>query len=733
MFGASIAVKRAVLRLSWQIANTLFLGCAMWWTSRWQAATVMSSAALSVGIVALFYFLALLLIAWLLYCTSSWFKSRLFIIVGFAVLFVWGSTAYFCWPVDREEGETPSRAVLMAEAPTRLLSCFLSGSLLEKAPNDKAQLHYELFHLLLMLYLGGWAFSIWGRGAMNRLRRRGASGRHLDVFWGVNEQGMLLAQDILAHALFRQVEFNIPEDVFSGDEGEGLTHSLDTMNCLWLPVDLDRLRPTHLKGTAHYFLSDSSAENVRVAAALAAMLPEKVSGEKKTFHVRIDSSADERFFYDWADSVKDKVDVTVVRESEMIARQLLADHSILTSCPGVTVDSDTAHVEGGVRLLLIGCGAVGWDVIERTICESRFSLPDGKELPIACTVIDKDPHVADEFREFAGEAVSAYNVSFLQKDVTGSDFPAWEADRLSDLNRVVLCLPTDDLNIGTLYHIERAMTERRSEDKGVQKEDRIAARIFVKVRNPENHACLADIVRKKATGGDRFFRQVELFGNLERIYRERFFNYDTLVEIAYVLNAYYNPQRWMDVKKDRDEIRDLWARASHEDRWSSLSSAAGEWNALRLLGFVPTKRKGTGADGDLVACQARVAERIDILARNEHFRWNAWHRLHGYRRWDLDHPPVEDEAEKKANKLKAFRRHAAIVDYDDLPSVDRRLAVAIDPAAAAGLPEGCFKNDGSYTLQGKTYPCMQRKDRDFCRAIPANMMNAGYRVRHVRQ
>ena len=648
---------------------------------------------------------------------------------GFVVLFIWGSTAYFCWPVDREEGETPSRTVLMVEAPTRLLSCFLSGSLLEKAPNDKAQFHYELFHLLLILYMGGWAFSVWGRGAMNRLRRHGTRGRHLDVFWGVNEQGILLAQDIVAHSPIRQIEFNISEEVFSGEDGEDVVRSLDAMDCMWIPVDLDKLRPTHLKGDAHYFLSDSSAENVRVASALAALLPEKVSGEKKTFHVRIDSSADERFFYDWADSVKDKVDVTVVRESDMIARQLLAKYPILTSCPGVTVKSDTAHVEGGVRLLLVGFGAVGWDVLERTICESRFSMPNGKELPISCTVVDKDSHVEEEFREFAGEAVSAYNVSFAQIDVEGSKFPTWIAAHISEFNRVVLCLPSDEQNISTLYRIERALVESCNVRKFVQNANSFVPNIFVKVLDPGRHACLAEIIRKKDAAGEVFFRQVELFGNLERIYREKFFNYDTLVEIAYVLNAYYNTQRWMDIKKDRNEIRELWARASLDDRWSSLSSAAGEWNALRLLGFVP-KTHGCGM-GVASECARKIEAVIDVLARNEHFRWNAWHRLHGYRMWDLDHPPIEKEAEKKANKLKVFRRHAAIVDYDDLPSVDKRIAAAIDAEAAYGLLDECFKDDGSYMLQGKVYLCMQRKDRDFCRSIPENMAKAGYGIASI--
>ena len=290
----------------------------------------------------------------------------------------------------------------------------------------------------------------------------------------------------------------------------------------------------------------------------------------------------------------------------------------------------------------------------------------------------------------------------------------------------MLCLPSDELNISTLYRIESALVESRSESKFAQNANSFVPNIFVKVRDPGRHACLAEIIRKKGAAGEVFFRQVELFGNLERIYCEKFFNYDTLVEIAYVLNAYYNTQRWMDIKKDRNEIHELWARASLDDRWSSLSSAAGEWNALLLLGFTPQTR-GCGMD---VAseCASKIEAVIDVLARNEHFRWNAWHRLHGYRRWDLDHPPVEEEVEKKANKLKKLRRHAAIVDYDDLPSVDRRLAAAIDPASAAGLSEVCFKDDGAYSLGGKTYLCMQRKDRDFCRSIPENMKKAGCRV-----
>ena len=64
-------MKRFLLQSLWKIVIALVLCGGMWGTSRWLAATPSVNALLNVVIVALFYLLMLLLIGWLLYCTSS--------------------------------------------------------------------------------------------------------------------------------------------------------------------------------------------------------------------------------------------------------------------------------------------------------------------------------------------------------------------------------------------------------------------------------------------------------------------------------------------------------------------------------------------------------------------------------------------------------------------------------------------------------------------------------------
>lgn len=662
-------------------------------------------------------------LGWLLYCTRGLFKSKFTKVVMFAVLFVWGCSSYFCWPVDRVAGESANDGIaLKLESMNRLFACCFSGSSFEQVPVDGSRLNYELFHCALVFFLGGWAFSFWGAGFVNILRRCWTRDCNLSVIWGVSEQGLYLARDIVSTDAVRQVEFNVPQEMFEKDEEGEFIRQLDDLDCFWSAVDFAHVMPRHLKGCEHYFLSASSEENVRLADALIGLLPEKPVGEMKTFHVRIDSSMDEESFYEWADSVKEKVDVAIVRESELIARRFVRDYSVLESCPGITVGKN-GRVAGEMRLLLVGLGAIGWDILERMIGESRFSRADGKEMPFSCLVVDNDRKAWDDFCSYCPEAVQAYNLSFEERDVESPFFPSWLAQRLSTFNRVVLALPRDDTNVSTLMRLRRAAIEQ-----GVvrQKEWLTSPefpRVFVKVLSPERHALLERV--RNSRHGDVFLSRVRYYGDLKTAYSRRSLDFDTLYEIASVLNAYYETQDWLDWATHREEIVRRWRQATWNSRWSSLASAAGEWNALRLLGFSADRSSG-GGEGDVDKCKQALVENLDTLARNEHFRWNAWHRMRGYRRWDLEDPPIEGEAKKKANKLEDFRRHAAIVDYDDLPAVDLRLARAIDAEGAARLSPNVFANDGVYGLGGNRYPCNQKKDRDFCRTIADNVIRAGF-------
>lgn len=719
-------MRRTLFQLSWKVLNTLLLTGLFWlcyhWTSAYGRPIASVPAVLSA--VAL-YVSAFVLLGWLIYCLCPLFRARWFKTLGFAVLFIWGATAYFCWPVDRGDKQPNVDATLVTEAPTRLLSCFLSGSLLESVPEDGSQFHYELFHLILILYMGGWAFALWGRSSLNNLRRRGILDRHLHVFWGVTEQGAVLARDIIRRSAILQVEFNIPLAKFDAEEAEEDVRKIEKIDCVWLGVDYGRISRSNLKGCVHYFLSDSGRENVRLANELVKLLPSSPRGEKKTFHVRIEPSADEQSFYDWADAVKDKVDVVIVRESEMVSRQLMTNYPILTQCPGVSFNSETALTNGGVRLLLIGFGATGWDVLERLVTESRFSVAGGRELPFEAVVLDKSESVEREFAEYCPEAVAAYHVSFVKMDVFSPEFLSWITTNMGRFNRIVLALGGDDANISALCRIERRLVEKGIVRTGEWLAEAEKPRVFVTVKSPERSETFGTVLASKSS--DPFYSRVRLIGNLDEIYLKAFFNFDDLYEIASVLHGYHATGRWMSRREDRVELDALWSSANFSDRNSSLSSASGERNSVRLLGYALSSDAKRGKFSVRESCALRLEDpqTLDVLARNEHYRWNAWHRMQGYRVWDMNTPPIEDEREKKANKLKVFRRHAAIVDYDCLPEVDMRILAARDPLTASCLSRMDFVDDGSAALPDG-YTCMQKWDREFCRQIVINLEKAGY-------
>ncbi len=143
-----------------------------------------------------------------------------------------------------------------------------------------------------------------------------------------------------------------------------------------------------------------------------------------------------------------------------------------------------------------------------------------------------------------------------------------------------------------------------------------------------------------------------------------------------------------------DDFKDYYwcSKTPFLNQQSSRASALSQRNLIRLLGF-----KMVNKDNDAHAVSKKEfqdklnslsknkkdignSESIfTVLARNEHLRWNAYERMLGISCWDLKTPPLEEVVDKKAKQIAKYNKHAYLVEFDELPMVDYKIACSINP------------------------------------------------------
>lgn len=136
-------------------------------------------------------------------------------------------------------------------------------------------------------------------------------------------------------------------------------------------------------------------------------------------------------------------------------------------------------------------------------------------------------------------------------------------------------------------------------------------------------------------------------------------------------------------------------------------------------------------EDELERLRNAVVERDDEIAEDEHLRWMAFHFVRGVNCWNLNRHPINKVKDQyrglkiKANQTDVFNAHAALVDFAELPKVDRELDMAkgipfeeADKWLGQGGYSGkngrglCCKNDHDYVASRKN--SLQANDYMFC-------------------
>lgn len=706
----------------------------------------------SVYIDALFYLSVLITTGWLFYMLAPLMRNKTLSAGLFTVLFVWGCVLYFRSPVKESDViYSPWKIERQIEAPNRAVASFFPSrggfEAIAKADDAALRLHYFIFQTAVLFYVALLMFSIFGRGIVNQARKWVTPWRRLNVFWGRSDAGMLLARNIMETSVRDQVFFMLQQRSGDGDEWRTLTHDIDRMDAMWaftydsnaVESDVSHDTLAQAKGRRHFFLDESGYVNVSRADRLVKVLREwkdtrsrrngfwcffsalragihrwYLSGcrEKPFFYVRVESSADELTYKQWASSVRDVVTPILISESQLVAKDFIAQHPML-KMPRIVIDTENAVVkEGEFNVLLVGFGATGQSILNEIVCNSQFVRSyDSKTglpitVPLHVDIVEQDKKVVEEYCIRHPLATRhpvfspkddpvRYDVNFVEDSVRVEDktFDDWFRRRLAGgknpYNRIIVCLKGDEKTIGISGKIiEFARRQGVEIEPGV---------VFARVKDPARNRYLhtekdvyCSIFSRGGIADERVC--VTPFGNLHDIYSFGRINVEIVDTMAKVLNSRYGDYgRELAAPEQREAA---WENASFFDQLSSRASAEGQRNMLMLLGWSYRAKGRSAAGGKAGDVGTRVLSAEDIagrlregsdllrtLAIDEHLRWNAFHIMMGYRPWnvlDMSHDarndmPVPWPSRFKANQLRAIGKHADIVPFEKLPDVDMQL------------------------------------------------------------
>lgn len=673
----------------------------------------------SAVVTVIFYVMLVLAVCWLFFLFSFWLRSGVLKALCFGALIVWGSTAYFLSPVDQLRRWRPCVCERLIEAPNRAAAAFFPSRGGFELLGYRPRYHYFAYHFTVVFFVAAVLFSIFGRGLVNRLRKCMSSNEQLNVFWDNSVSARMLARHLLELTWDRHPVFMLsPELQYRNDDFRVTTHGLDAMDAIWQTADIDALGRFDLRGDRHYFLTRSGHDNVCRANRLIRRLQEVGYGNREIMvYVAIENDADERIFAEWADSVKgERADVSsggcitpvLIRQSDMIARKFIVDHPML-DCPGIQVDAGAALVKGEFRVLLLGLGAVGKAVLREMVGNGQFVGASG----FSVDIIEADESVRQAYQATHAEAMREYRIRFLEDtDVDRAEFESFLAANFRKYNRIVVCLAGDEMNVRVADRIAMC-----SDGEGVGPSTGV---VFARISDPGRYEWLSPNPL------------VTCFGNLDDVCLEMVSHSDPLEQMAKILNG-----EWAK-DKSVDGIDKAWRDATSANQCSSRASALGELSLARLLGFrvVPATVNGSSVeDRDAVTQEGFAAvmkTHEDLLARNEHLRWNAYHRMLGCSLWDMTVPPLDGLAKDqvKANQIATCGKHAALVDYDHLPAVDYRIACALRPENRTSLKPEDFIGDVSVDVLGNGRPrdSLQAYDIHFVRKLYDNLTSAGMKL-----
>ena len=379
-------------------------------------------------------------------------------------------------------------------------------------------------------------------------------------------------------------------------------------------------------------------------------------------------------------------EIHIFNQSDLTARLFVKENPMLDS-PNIEIDQEKLFVKGEFNVLFLGFGWQGRELLNKCICNSQF-----KGSTFRATIIDKDfDTLLGDYPVLFDECKEQYNLQFKSEAVGSKAFYEWLDVEIYNFNRIIIALGSDEINMDTAEKITNFMNT-----KGIKNTNKI---VFARVQKLKCYS-----------------NNFTPFGKLTDIYTKEMIVNEEVDIIAKHLHF-----QWAD-KAKYPTVEKAWFQDGSDILWnrdSSRAAAMGICNILHLLGMKYIKKNEIKNNIVVEDKQFNsiVESYMDVLAENEHKRWNAYHFTKGIRLWkmdDIDYEKLKKSA-MNANQIKEYNRHAALIDFDQLPELDKIINTAREKWNAENPNEKPKKSENN-----------KQKDREYISAIPASLNQAKY-------
>ena len=592
---------------------------------------------------AIIFGLSIVMFGWaLLVALHNLTKELWLVVLLFLALCCWGIQVYY--PVKWFDVDPIVK--LLAPLNDTLAMFFPSRGAYDDEPFIKTA-SYQLLHLSAYFFFALLMFSIFGRRLINSSKRLYIQRSRKNIFWGDAPGGMLLAQDILDKTTWQEVVFVFSRDVKDEEEKEkALFNKIDSMGGIALYRDFDNMK-RYPKGGRHFFLTEDQDFNLKMALKIAEK--SRKSRQKTKIYLRTEMPRVDYLF-----DKMSNVDVHILNQSGLTARQFVKDNPLIDIVPPEKINNLT--VDFDFNVLMLGFGWQGRELLHKTICDAQF-----KGSAFSATVIDRDLDLKrGEYKLLYDECIKEYNLRFENDEkisnVGGKHFYQWFGAHQHRFGRIIVALGDDDLNFNISFALANMLIAKG--DLNPEK------RIFVHISNKDKYAY--DEKADKKTDADECQYPVKMFGRLDRIYTAEIVIAEKMDKIAKAVNYVYDNYKIpflpeINLKKEDEKN---WHKKTTFDKESSRAAALNVDNIIKI---------SEGRDRFEEA--VKNPEALEILAENEHLRWNAFHLTQGVRRWVhiADNNPTNAKLFKNPGKKAWLMKHACLVPYNDLDRISDRV------------------------------------------------------------
>lgn len=631
--------KCKVLLKTFRIVSPYLLLCLLFWT--WGRLSLLLPSVWRIVLLSLLVLGSLSLLVldcyWLF--RKNWVKLLVFIACT-----VWG-----IWLYDSLDRLSPEQFNIWLRSLNAINNSFSSFFLsrgdyqVHLMPGGMMTHGYILFHFTMYVFVAALTLSLFGRKIINALNGFTTLLMPTYAFWSKkqNEKVDALCRSILDNTAYEQMVLVFEEKNPSAQNT--LFDQYMSRDIVLSFIDRRRLSLPVRHACRHYFMDSDAHWNLSMANLLLEQLPAKSSRRPK-ITLRI-SDDQEDLFQCWAIRAREKADVTLFSEEQMVAQAYTMNHPMLQT-PRIVIDKDTCKVSGTFHVLLVGFNRQARELLKAVVCDSQFVGSQFK-----ADIAAETPADYEWFCQLYSEAVSEYSLNFRAVSSQSKEFWAEIERKIGEYNRVIICQDDDYANITTAFRFQKLAKEHGIDPRDI---------LYVQVKERLLYPCLANM-------GDAT-KPFTIFGQRKACYSYQAVFQNRVEKIAKRMNfLYYDSYPTSEA---------AWNRVLFLGQNAQRSAVRGQLNLLRILfgdkDFPPEQQNrqwllDNGFNEKLTDAA------LEVLAENDHRRWCALYCLNGIKRLDVSTTSLPIKCWRR-NQIIDFNAHAGLCKYSELPKVDAWLA-----------------------------------------------------------